>query len=139
MGKLEVVIIDDHTLFREGLESLLKSRGIEVFASLGDGEKGIELVRHLQPQAVLLDIRMPVIDGISVLQRLVEHGVATPIIILTTSRNEKDLADAMKHGARGYFLKDMKPDDLTMEEAVSMIADAAERKKSKRRKSGTRK
>ncbi len=112
MDKIAVVIIDDHTLFREGLESLLKSRGIEVAASLGDGEKGIELVRQLQPQAVLLDVRMPGIDGIKVLRRLIEHGIAAPIIILTTSRNEKDLADAMKNGARGYFLKDMEPDGL---------------------------
>ena len=112
MDKLEVIIIDDHTLFREGLESLLKLRGIDVVASLGDGEQGIKLVCQLRPQAVLLDVRMPKIDGINVLKRLIGHGVAAPIILLTTSCNEKDLADGMKLGARGYFLKDMKPDEL---------------------------
>ncbi len=114
MDKIAVVIIDDHTLFREGLESLLKSRGIEVAASLGDGEQGIELVRRLQPQAVLLDVRMPGIDGIKVLKLLIGHGIAAPIIILTTSRSERDLEDAMKNGARGYFLKDMEPDELVV-------------------------
>lgn len=112
MGNLKVIVIDDHTLFREGIESLLTLRGIEVVASLGDGEKGIELARRLRPDAVLLDVRMPGMDGISVLGRLKESGVPAPVIILTTSRNEKDLADAMKGGARGYFLKDMEPDEL---------------------------
>ncbi len=112
MGKLSVVIIDDHTLFREGLESLLKSRDIEVVASLGDSKRGVELVHHLRPHAVLLDIRMPGINGIDMLKRLIEFGVTAPIIILTTSSNEKDLADAMRGGARGYFLKDMEPDEL---------------------------
>ncbi len=112
MDNLKVVVIDDHTLFREGLESLLTLRNIEVVASLGDGEKGVELVRQLQPHAVLLDVRMPGLDGISVLGRLMESDVSVPVIILTTSRSEKDLADAMKGGARGYFLKDMAPDEL---------------------------
>ena len=114
MDNLEVAIIDDHTLFREGLESLLKLRGIEIVASLGDGEKGIALVRRLQPHAVLLDIRMPGLDGINVLKHLVSDCPAVPVIILTTSRNEKDLADAMKGGARGYLLKDMEPDELVV-------------------------
>ena len=112
MDKLKVAIIDDHTLFREGLGNLLKLRGIEVVASLGDGREGVERVCELQPDAVLLDIRMPVMDGISVLENLNQRGVSAPIIILTTSRNEKDLADAMKGGAHGYFLKDMEPDAL---------------------------
>ena len=112
MDKLSVVVIDDHTLFREGLGSLLMLRGIEVIASVGDGERGIELVRQRRPQAVLLDIRMPGTDGISVLKRLIDCGIKEPIIILTTSRNDKDLVESMREGARGYLLKDMEPDDL---------------------------
>ena len=114
MNRLKVILIDDHTLFREGLESLLKLRNIEVIASLGDGRRGIELVKLLQPNAVLLDIRMPDMDGINVLKNLIEQNSFVPVIILTTSRSEEDLADAMQWGARGYFLKDMDPDELVV-------------------------
>ncbi len=114
MDKIKVILIDDHTLFREGLEGLLKLRNIEVAASLGDGREGVDLVRQLQPSAVLLDVRMPEMDGISVLKELADQSATVPVIILTTSRAEKDLADAMQWGARGYFLKDMEPDELVV-------------------------
>ena len=112
MDEIKVVLIDDHTLFREGLESLLMLRNIEVIASLRDGKEAAELVRQLQPSVVLLDVRMPEMDGISLLRELVDQSVSVPVIILTTSRDEKDLADAMLGGARGYFLKDMEPNEL---------------------------
>ena len=112
MDEIKVILIDDHTLFREGLESLLRLRNIGVAASLGDGREGVELVKQLRPSAVLLDVRMPGMDGIGVLKELVEQIASVPVIILTTSRAEKDLSDAMLGGARGYFLKDMEPDEL---------------------------
>ena len=114
MDKLRAILIDDHTLFREGLESLLKSRDIEVVASVGNGKEGIELVHRLQPHVGLLDIRMPDMDGINVLEHLMKQGSSVPIIILTTSRNKRDFVDAIKRGARGYFLKDMDPDELVV-------------------------
>lgn len=112
MHKAKVIIIDDHTLFREGLESLLRSRDIEVVASLGDGREGAEPVNRLRPDAVLLDVRMPGVDGIKVLGELIRQDNLVPVIVLTTSRSEKDFTDAMRGGARGYFLKDMEPDRL---------------------------
>ena len=99
-------------LFREGLISLLQRRNIDVLGAVGDGNEGIELAETASPDIVLLDMRMPIIDGISVLKRLKHKGMESPIVMLTTSSNEQDLLDALKARASGYLLKDMDPDDL---------------------------
>jgi len=109
---LRTILIDDHMLFREGLISLLQRRNIEVIAAVGDGNEGIELAQELKPDIILLDMRMPILDGISVLKRLNGLELGIPIVILTTSSNEQDLLGALKAGARGYLLKDMDPDAL---------------------------
>lgn len=109
---LRVLVIDDHTLFREGLQGLLTRRNIEVVAATGDGTEALNLTRQLQPDIVLLDMRMPAVDGVTVLGQLIENGVTMPIVILTTSADERDLIRALRAGARGYLLKDMEPDDL---------------------------
>jgi len=111
---LRVLIIDDHTLFREGLESLLSRRQIDVVASVGDGNEGIRLVGELEPDIILLDMRMPDITGLAVLSKLKEQGVKMPIAILTTSTDERDLVESLRTGARGYLLKDMEPDSLVV-------------------------
>ncbi|MDH3714017.1 MAG: response regulator [Gammaproteobacteria bacterium] len=110
--KLRVLIIDDHTLFREGLETLLTRREIEVAGSVGDGREGVRLVRQLLPDVVLLDMRMPLVDGLSVLRQLQQKELTMPIVMLTTSSDEQDLVEALRGGARGYLLKDMEPDAL---------------------------
>ena len=109
---LRTILIDDHMLFREGLISLLQRRNIEVIAAVGDGNEGIELAQELKPDIILLDMRMPIMDGISVLKSLNSLGLEIPIVMLTTSSNEQDLLGALKAGARGYLLKDMEPDAL---------------------------
>ncbi len=111
---LKVLLIDDHRLFREGLESLLQRRNIEVLAAVGDGSEGMKLARELRPDIILLDMRMPIIDGIGVLKQLKQRELSMPIVILTTSSNEQDLLDALKYGASGYLLKDMDPDALVI-------------------------
>jgi two-component system nitrate/nitrite response regulator NarL len=110
--KLKILIIDDHRLFREGLQSLLQRRNIEVVAAVGDGYEGIRLAKELSPDIILLDMRMPIIDGISVLIQLNKLELNMPIVMLTTSSNEQDLLEALKNGASGYLLKDMEPDAL---------------------------
>jgi two-component system nitrate/nitrite response regulator NarL len=112
--KLRVLVIDDHTLFREGLEGLLSRRDIEVVASVGDGEQGIRLAQELTPDIILLDMRMPDINGLGVLIRLNELGMKMPIAMLTTSTEERDLVEALQNGAKGYLLKDMEPDSLVV-------------------------
>jgi two-component system nitrate/nitrite response regulator NarL len=72
---LKVLLIDDHMLFREGLISLLQRRNIEVLGAVGDGNEGIRLTQELKPDIVLLDKRMPILDGISVLKHLKIHNL----------------------------------------------------------------
>ena len=112
--KLRVLVIDDHTLFREGLEGLLTRRDIDVIASVGDGEQGIKLAQELKPDIILLDMRMPDLNGLGVLARLNETGLDMPISMLTTSTEERDLVEALRNGAKGYLLKDMEPDSLVV-------------------------
>lgn len=112
--KLRVLVIDDHTLFREGLEGLLVRREIDVVASVGDGNEGMRLIDELQPDVVLLDMRMPEINGLGVLNALQEKNVPMPIAVLTTSTDENDLIEALRSGAQGYLLKDMEPDSLVV-------------------------
>ena len=111
---LRVLVIDDHTLFREGLEGLLSRREIDVVGSVGDGEEGIRLAQELRPDIILLDMRMPDINGLGVLSRLNELGLDMPISMLTTSSEERDLVEALQNGAKGYLLKDMEPDSLVV-------------------------
>ncbi|MBO68614.1 MAG: two-component system response regulator NarL [Acidiferrobacteraceae bacterium] len=111
---MKVVLIDDHTLFRDGLRGLLERRGIDVVSSVGDGESGIQSAFERSPDVILLDLRMPDMTGIDVLARLSAKNLDVPISILTTSPNKDDLAESLRNGARGYLLKDMDPDDLVV-------------------------
>lgn len=110
-NQMRVLLIDDHALFRVGLQELLQRRGLDVLA-VGNCEQGISLVRELQPDVVLLDMRMPEMTGIEVLMQLRKDRQTMPICMLTTSRDEKDVIDALQNGAQGYLLKDMEPDEL---------------------------
>jgi len=111
---LRVILIDDHTLFRVGLEGLLTSRGIEVIASVGSGQDCLRLVGDLNPDIILLDMRMPGINGLGVLELLRKHDPELPVVMLTTSTDEGDLLESLRQGAQGYLLKDMEPDELVL-------------------------
>ncbi len=108
---MRVLVIDDHALFRVGLQELLERRGIEVIAE-GDCLKGIEIVATEKPDVVLLDMRMPDMTGTEVLSVLRKHYPDMPISMLTTSREESDVIEALQTGAQGYLLKDMEPNEL---------------------------
>lgn len=110
--KLRIVVIDDHTLFREGLQSLLSRHGIEVVASVSDGQEGIRQAQELKPDIVLLDMRMPGMSGLEVLKQLQQYNFKSPVVMLTTSGDEHDLVEALRNGAKGYLLKDMEPDNV---------------------------
>lgn len=109
---MRVILVDDHTLFRSGLQELLQHRGIEVADAMGDGEEGIRMAACLEPDIILLDIRMPKMDGLAVLRRIRDLSITTPVAMLSTSREEWDVVRSLRHGAQGYLLKDMEPDDL---------------------------
>ena len=109
---MRVLIIDDHTLFRDGLQGLLERHNIEVVASLGDGQEGIRLAQTLLPDIVFLDMRMPTITGLEVLKNLQANKFEAPVVMLTSSNDERELVEALRNGAKGYLLKEMEPDDV---------------------------
>lgn len=105
-------MIDDHALFRVGLQGLLEQRNIEVIAAVADGDEGIRLVEEEKPDVILLDLRMPDNSGLDILSKIREKNINIPVTILTTSNEEQDLREALNRGAQGYLLKDMEPDEL---------------------------
>ncbi len=109
---MRVLIIDDHALFRVGLQELLTRRAITVIDAVGDGAEGVRIAQESTPDVVLLDLRMPVMDGLSVLRRLREVGLSMPVVMLTTSTEERDLVESLRNGAQGYLIKDMEPDEV---------------------------
>jgi len=109
---MRVLLIDDHALVRKGLEALLQSRHIEVVASVGSGQEGLEQAQALKPDIILLDINMPGMNGLETLAKLREIKVDIPVLMLTMSRDEGDLRSALQSGAQGYLLKDMEPEEL---------------------------
>ena len=109
---MKVLLIDDHTLFRTGIGALLQGHDIQIAAAVGTGEVGIQLASELEPDIVLLDLRMPEMDGIEVLTSLKEREPNLPVVMLTTSEDEQDLLAALQKGAQGYLLKDMEPEEL---------------------------
>jgi len=109
---MQVLLVDDHTLFRSGLETLLERHGIEVIATAGNGREGFFMAQELHPDVVLLDMRMPEMSGLEVLSGLRAVGFKSPIVMLTTSNEEQDLVECLRNGASGYLLKDMEPGEL---------------------------
>jgi two-component system, NarL family, nitrate/nitrite response regulator NarL len=109
---MRVLLIDDHALFRFGLKELLERRGIEVVAALGDCAAGIRRVAESLPDVVLLDLRMPELNGVEALRELRAAHPRMPIAMLTTSAEERDVVASLQGGAQGYLLKDMEPDAL---------------------------
>lgn len=109
---MRLLLIDDHALFLSGLKELLERRQIEVVLATGDGAEGVAATAELQPDVVLLDVRMARMNGLEVLRRLRVLGPRPPVVMLTTSEDESDLLEALREGANGYLLKDMEPEDL---------------------------
>jgi two-component system nitrate/nitrite response regulator NarL len=109
---MRVLLIDDHALVRRGIEELLQSRGVQVVASVSSGEEGVRRALELAADIILLDVKMPGMSGIETLKKLRASGVATPVVMLTMSREDADLSAALRGGARGYLLKDIEPEEL---------------------------
>ncbi len=110
--RMRVLLIDDHALVRKGIEELLRSRGVQVVASVSSGEEGIRRAEELHPDIILLDIKMPGMTGIETLTRMRSSGVQSPVVMLTMSRDDADLSAALRGGAQGFLLKDIEPEEL---------------------------
>ncbi len=121
-NSLRLVVVDDHALFRRGLVGLLEEMpGFQVVGQASDGQQALPLIEQSRPDIVLLDLNMPVMDGIAVLRALKERKVQARVMMLTISQNDADLLDAIRAGADGYLLKNTEPDDLR--KAILRVAE----------------
>ena len=119
---LAVLIVDDQALVRAGFRKLLESAdGIDVVGEAADGREAVDQARRLRPSVVLMDIRMPRLDGIEATRRLVESdGEAIKVLILTTFGLDDYVYDALRAGASGFMLKDAPPEELLA--AIEVVA-----------------
>jgi DNA-binding NarL/FixJ family response regulator len=121
VNRIRVVLVDDQTLVRQGLKSLLAMLpDIEVVGEAEGGEQAVALIPEVAPDAVLLDLRMPGMDGLEVLGRLREADAQPPTLILTTFDEDALLLEAVRRGARGFLLKDVSLERLA--EAIRTVA-----------------
>ena len=119
---ISVMLVDDQNLVRKGVRSLLElSEEIEVIAEASDGAEAIRMMPEVNPDVVLLDIRMPGLSGIDVLRELKTAGTLPPTIILTTFDDDEAVLAGISYGARGYLLKDVALADLV--NAIKTVAD----------------
>ncbi len=104
---IRILLADDHPVVTQGLAAIIAtSPGLEVVGTACDGAEAIRMVDELRPDALILDLRMPGMDGFEVVKRLIEASVPTGILIMTTYDTDEDIWRCLKAGAKGYLLKD---------------------------------
>jgi DNA-binding NarL/FixJ family response regulator len=107
MNPVRILIADDQSLFREGLRTLLSLQpDFQIAGEAANGAEVVEVVRRVQPDVVLMDLRMPVMGGVEATRRVREASPATRVLVLTTFREDEEIYDALRAGACGYLLKD---------------------------------
>src|SRR5712691_950555 len=112
-SSIRVLVADDHPLIRAGLVSFVATEpGLEVVAQAGNGEEALEKYRELRPGVVLMDLSMPVMDGISATRAILEEFPDAKVIVLTTYDGDEDIHRALDAGAMGYLVKDMMAPDV---------------------------
>ncbi len=120
-GMIRVALVDDHSLCRRGLTELLTHCYGMTVVGATDNAKGLDaLLREQKPDLVVMDLRMEPLGGLQLMEMMRKDGFDTPVVILTMSDAENDLAAAMRAGVRGYLLKDMAPDDVV--DAIRRVA-----------------
>jgi DNA-binding NarL/FixJ family response regulator len=120
-SEIRVLLVDDQTLVRQGVRSLLElSENIRVVAEATDGRQAVELIPQVEPDVVLMDMRMPVMSGLEALQLLAERKQLRPTIILTTFDDDQLVLAGLQAGARGYLLKDVSLEQLV--DAIQRVA-----------------
>ena len=109
---MRVLVADDHSLFRDGLVSLLEAAGYEIAAQVGDGQEALIQAKRTKPDLILLDLSMPRLNGVEALPRLLEIVPEAKIVILTVSEEDDDLLKVIQAGAHGYLEKNLNADDF---------------------------
>jgi DNA-binding NarL/FixJ family response regulator len=109
-----VIIIDDQSMIRAGLRSILESAGVRILGEAGNGREGVSMTRALRPDVVLMDLRMPVLDGIAATRAIREDQALSDVkvLVLTTFDGDKDVISALEAGASGFLGKSSSPDEL---------------------------
>jgi DNA-binding NarL/FixJ family response regulator len=104
---VRVIVVDDQTAVREGLVTSLETmQGVEVVGSASDGEEAVELVAAVSPEVVLMDLRMPRMDGVEATRRIRADHPETQVVVLTTFADDESIVGALRAGAIGYLTKD---------------------------------
>jgi DNA-binding NarL/FixJ family response regulator len=112
-GRIRLLIADDHPVVRDGLRGILEgSPDFEVVGEAANGAEAVTRARALRPDVVLMDLRMPDVDGVTAIKRLAELGVEARVLVLTTYDTDADVVPAIEAGATGYLLKDSPRGDL---------------------------
>ncbi len=120
MSPIRILIADDHRLFRQGLRQICETLGrFEVVGEAENGQEAVELTRRLKPDVVLMDIQMPVLDGVEATHLITADNPAVRVIILTMYKQDQYVFEAIKAGARGYLLKDI--DERELVDAVRAV------------------
>ena len=121
MKPIRVLLVDDQALFREGCRTVLSIHaGIEIVGEAANGEEALRRVQALKPDVVLMDLRMPVLDGVTATRRIHSEHPQSRVIVLTTFDDDEEVFDALRAGAVGYLLKDTPPPRLV--EAIEAAA-----------------
>ncbi|HEY9693315.1 MAG TPA: response regulator transcription factor [Oculatellaceae cyanobacterium] len=112
-AKIRLLLVDDQLIIRQGLKSLLEAKpDLEVVGEAENGQQAIAQVETLQPDVVLMDVRMPIMDGVAATRIICQQFSKTRVLVLTTFDDDDYVSQAMRLGARGYLLKDTHSDDL---------------------------
>lgn len=121
MTAIRLLLVDDQSLFREGLRTLLALQpDFEIVGEAGNGEEAVALAASLQPAVILMDVRMPILDGVAATRRLHTAHPACRVILLTTFDDDEQVFDGLRAGAVGYLLKDVPSEKLA--EAIRAAA-----------------
>ncbi len=112
-GPIRLLIVDDHPVVRDGLRGIFEStEEFEVAGEAGNGAEAVTQARSLRPDVVLMDLRMPDVDGVTAIKRLAELGLESRVLVLTTYDTDSDVVPAIQAGATGYLLKDAPRSEL---------------------------